>query len=65
MASALTIFSENLKLFGNTNGTAEEKEKYNLYSGLMVLGRDIQEIDHKLKKIESLLQNIQATVNSR
>lgn len=59
MAQAKDFFRDNLRLFGNL----EEKEKYNLYGGLIALAKDIENIKQTLNNIEWELSSIKNKVH--
>lgn len=59
MARAAEFFRDNFQLFGNL----EEKEKYNLYGGLIELAKDIEDIEYKLNNIEARLSSIENRIS--
>ena len=54
MARPVDFFRENLELFANL----EEKERYNLYGGLIALAKQIDNIENKVRNLENDIQRL-------
>ncbi len=52
MARPVDFFRENLQLFGNI----DEKERYNLYGGLVALARQIDNIERTVQSLEDSIR---------
>ena len=64
MARPVNFFVENQNLFSNSRGDAEQQEKYNLYGGLAALSNQIEEIERKIRNLESYIINIQNSLST-
>lgn len=49
-------FEENFRLFGNLN----EKEKFNLYSGLVNIAKELQALRHDVRKLQETVDRMQS-----
>jgi len=58
------FFEENQQLFSNPHGTTEQLEKFNLYGGLTVLARAVEDMENRQRNIESQLNYIQTSIHS-
>jgi len=54
MARPVDFFRENLQLFGDL----EEKERYNLYGGLIALAKQIDNIENRLQNMEHAIHRL-------
>jgi len=54
MARPVDFFRENLELFGDLN----EKERYNLYGGLIALAKQIDDIERRVQNMEANIYNL-------
>lgn len=55
-------FEENLQLFGDADS---QPEKYNLYAGLLNLTKALSDIEDKVMRIQSKLEDIEREVRRR
>jgi hypothetical protein len=56
------LFIDNSMRFSNSEGTPEDVEKFNLYTGLAQMAEAIEGLELKLKQIESKLNYLQASL---
>jgi hypothetical protein len=55
MNIAKNCFEENLKLFADARS---QPEKYNLYTGLYNLAKELETITHRLDNLEHMIKQI-------
>jgi len=63
MANSMQFFQENVQLLGGAQAlAARDPEKFNLYSGLASIAREIHEIQASQKRIENQLRHLEQDV---
>lgn len=54
------FFIENQNRFSNPNGNAEQQERFNLYGGLTAMAETIEDLENKIRHLDSQINYLQS-----